>query len=103
TEYAAFYLNQAAPYRQTRDVILFDMRGTGSSGALHCPAMEPPVADIAKAYANPYPPAAVRACRAALSRNANLRLYNTPAAVRDLDMLRHALGYQTIDLRGLSY
>jgi pimeloyl-ACP methyl ester carboxylesterase len=46
---------------------------------------------------------AVRACRRDLERVADLAQYTTAASVADLDAVREALGYETINLIGGSY
>lgn len=101
TDSAGFYATDGAAYRQKRDVVLVDMRGTGGSNPLHCTALE------AKARAHPaapmYPPALVAECARALSAMADLRQYGTAAASRDLEGVREALGYERIDLNALSY
>lgn len=101
TESAEFYAGDGAAYRRFRDVVLVDMRGTGASNPLRCAAIETnakvdPAAPL-------YPPDLVATCAAALSTNADLRQYTTAAAARDLDAVRAALGYDTIDLNALSY
>jgi pimeloyl-ACP methyl ester carboxylesterase len=103
TGYAPFYLGENAQYRELGDVVLFDMRGTGQSGSLHCPYAEPPVTKIDSAYENPYRVAIMRECATRLSQRASLTQYNTPTAVEDLDAVRIALGYNEINLRGHSY
>ena len=40
TNSAALYTSDLKFHRQRRAVILFDQRGTGESGALHCPKIE---------------------------------------------------------------
>src|SRR5262249_25618268 len=47
--------------------------------------------------------AKVRACRAGLERNADLRFYTTPIAMDDLDDVRRWLGYARLNLYGASY
>lgn len=95
TKNVGFYLTDGARHREHRDIVSFDQRGTGGSNPLTCPglgALEPM-----------YPPDAVAACRDKLSETANLTRYRTEEAVQDLDAVRHALGYDRIDLFGLSY
>jgi pimeloyl-ACP methyl ester carboxylesterase len=95
---AGFYLGPGTEYRRTRDVVLVDQRGTGGSNALRCPALErrspldeyEPVEDVAR-------------CRRELEARADLRLYSTDIAAKDLDRVRAALGYERIDLWALSY
>jgi pimeloyl-ACP methyl ester carboxylesterase len=49
------------------------------------------------------PLARVRACRAALEREADLTQYTTAASVDDLERVREALGFERINLDGGSY
>jgi pimeloyl-ACP methyl ester carboxylesterase len=95
---APLYSSELKFHRERRAVVLFDQRGTGASGALHCPRTEhrPLLADL-------WTKADVVACRRALEAHASLAHYSTEAAAKDLDALRAALGYDRIDLAGLSY
>ena len=86
--------------RDDRDVVLVDQRGTGASAPLEC--------DLYGTGLTPYlesrfPVAAVRRCRESLARNADLTQYTSSIAADDLDEVRAALGYDTIDLAGFSY
>lgn len=96
------YLSVAPAFggiRQLRDIVLVDQRGTGNSHALRCPPpessseAEPPSAEESAAY--------LTDCLARL--DADPRLYTTALAMADLDEVRAALGYETINLYGLSY
>ncbi|HTY92560.1 MAG TPA: alpha/beta fold hydrolase [Steroidobacteraceae bacterium] len=82
-----------------RDIVLVDQRGTGGSNALSCPG------DFATEL--PDSPAVLaqqaRECLAKLAGHANVAEYTTSIAVRDLDAVRAALGYDTINLYGGSY
>jgi pimeloyl-ACP methyl ester carboxylesterase len=82
-----------------RDIILVDQRGTGGSNALNCPADSDPDAPDTPAVLTQ----AARACLAMLAAHATVADYTTSIAVRDLDAVRAALGYQTINLYGGSY
>jgi pimeloyl-ACP methyl ester carboxylesterase len=99
TKNVAFYATAGAAYRTDRDVVMVDQRGTGQSNALHCPAFSKPEA----AYQPIYPAAQVRTCRKVLEQSADLTKYGTADVVADLDAVRAALGYERIDLFGLSY
>jgi pimeloyl-ACP methyl ester carboxylesterase len=99
TKNAEFYASFGGAYRAGRDIVLIDQRGTGSSNPLLCPELATPEA----AYAPLYPAAAVRRCRKALEAKADLTKYGTGEAVADMDAVRAALGYDRIDLFGLSY
>jgi len=83
------------------DIVLVDQRGTGDSNPLVCGA------DLSK---NPgrvldeWPDdKALTECRDQLTKTADLRQYTTSAAVDDLEAVRQALGYEKIDLLGISY
>lgn len=99
TESAAWLSSDLAAVRAGRDVVLVDQRGTGGSNPLDC--------DFGSAAAEAgnglFPVEAVRACRDALARRADLTLYTTPLAMEDLDEVRGALGYGRINLLGASY
>lgn len=83
------------PVRAQHDLILIDQRGTGfSSPSLNCPEMETeeesgdPVAD----------------CRdRLLAEGINLAAYTSAASAADINDLRIALGYEQVNLYGVSY
>ena len=99
TKNVAFYATAGSAYRNDRDVVMVDQRGTGGSNPLHCPALS----KRETAYRPLFPAAEVRQCRRALEQTADLTRYGTADAVADLDAVRAALGYKQIDLFGLSY
>lgn len=82
-----------------RSVVLVDQRGTGESAPLNCPSLEEmelggessPQALAAKAID----------CLHELKHDA--RFFTTSVAVGDLDIVRAALGYETLNLYGISY
>ncbi len=82
--------------RATRDLVIIDQRGTGLSDKLDCP----PVADEESLSAAAQD-AAARACIAAVKRP--FSAYSTANAAHDIDQVRSALGYATINLWGASY
>lgn len=90
-----------APFRETRDILLFDQRGTGQSNRLDCKLPK----DLAGAMASlsAQDEEDVIACRNALAQHADLRAYTTPRAVADLDVIRRALGVARMDIFGMSY
>jgi pimeloyl-ACP methyl ester carboxylesterase len=96
-----FYLSVAAAFariRRDRDLVLVDQRGTGRSNRLDCTLPDAPdfsAADPQKLQA------LVRECRASLPGDP--RYYTTSIAVRDLDDVRAALGYEKVNLYGISY
>jgi pimeloyl-ACP methyl ester carboxylesterase len=88
--------------RVRRDLVFVDQRGTGDSHPLNCDLSSGRAA--AQSYFDElFPLDRVRACRAALERIADLRLYTTGIAMDDLDEVRAALGYEKINLYGISY
>jgi pimeloyl-ACP methyl ester carboxylesterase len=97
------YTSSAAPFdrvRRERDIILLDQRGTGRSHRLDCDYgnenLFDRVEDVRVVEEN-------LKCRDELSKKADLRFYTTSIAVRDLDDVRRALGYERINLFGNSY
>jgi pimeloyl-ACP methyl ester carboxylesterase len=87
-ENASFYRSLAPGYT----LVTYDARGTGRSGPLRCPMVSLGWPDDAKELA---------ACARALG--ARRDFYGTADHAEDLDAVRHALGYRTIALAGVSY
>ena len=97
-----FYTGVAAVFdriHRDRDIVLVDQRGTGASNALNCPGDSDPDAPDSTAALRQQ----ARACLATLATHANVADYTTSLAVRDLDAVRAALHYATINLYGGSY
>jgi pimeloyl-ACP methyl ester carboxylesterase len=104
TEFAAVLMHDFAFAHANRDIVFIDQRGTGGSNALHC-SLGKSFNDIVQSVAigvDADLPAVAR-CRDELEHRADLRLYTTPLAVEDLDEVRAALGYERINLFGVSY
>ncbi len=88
--------------RRERDIVLVDQRGTGGSNPLDCSLFGP--AENAQAFLVAFlPEESVQRCRSVLEERADLRLYGTHLAADDLDEVRRALGYERINLFGISY
>jgi pimeloyl-ACP methyl ester carboxylesterase len=98
------------PFRQVnreRDLVFVDQRGTGGSNPLTCELggdapddtllLDPMSDELLRARVLEE----LRACVASL--DADPRFYTTPLAMDDLDEVRQALGYDTINLWGGSY
>ncbi len=87
-----------------RDLVLIDQRGTGHSAPLQC---EVPAPDegLRRALYLSLQLAAFDACRASLQKLpwGDLRFYTTPNAMADADAVRDALGFDRINLVGISY
>ncbi len=77
--------------RRRRDVVLMDQRGTGGSNPLDCDLGQDPAA------------AKAAAARCLESLPGDPRFYTTSIAMEDLEQVRAALGYEQIDLVGVSY
>ena len=88
--------------RRNRDVVLVDQRGTGESNPLNC-APFGSREDMRGYFGEQFPVEIIRACRAALEKVADLKLYTTSIAMDDLDEVRTALGYDRINVYGGSY
>jgi pimeloyl-ACP methyl ester carboxylesterase len=86
--------------RRKRDIVLVDQRGTGDSHPLEC-ELHPLEAGLAARFADTGAADAVRKCREGWVADA--RHYTTPIAMDDLDEVRAALGYERINLWGVSY
>ncbi|MFN2597420.1 MAG: alpha/beta hydrolase [Pyrinomonadaceae bacterium] len=97
TAQAPWYAGELKEYRRHRDVVLVDQRGTGASNPLQC-GDEPD-----KYLGEMYPVEYVRNCRKKLEQVADLTQYTSPIAADDLDDVRAWLGYDKINLTGLSY
>jgi pimeloyl-ACP methyl ester carboxylesterase len=85
-----------ANIHQDRDIVLVDQRGTGESNPLRClsPDEEETLSDTQVIER-------LQSCPSRLQ--ADPRFYTTEIAMRDLDEVRAALGYDTINLYGASY
>ena len=87
-----------SPLRERRDIVLVDQRGTGESNGLECPSRS--LQETFEAMTTFVLPG-VEECRK--SYEADLTQYTTTIAMADLDDVRRALGYDTINLFGGSY
>ena len=96
---ATFYATQGKEYRRRHDVVLVDQRGTGNSNRLSIPQEKTPESDLREMYPVDY----VMRMRDALQQHADLTQYTTSIAMDDLDDVRAWLGYDRINLFGLSY
>ncbi|MDA1076880.1 MAG: alpha/beta hydrolase [Proteobacteria bacterium] len=83
--------------RRERDIVLIDQRGTGESNRLECPDLD----EAAQGYGEAEIAESTRACLRAL--NADPAFYTTSVAVQDLEAMRVALGYEQLNVYGVSY
>jgi len=83
---------------ESRELILIDQRGTGQSSPLQCEKEgADPYSDVFADFSNED----VQACIS--SYQVDLSQYNTNNAVLDFEAVRMALGYEQINLYGVSY
>ena len=84
-------------WRDDRDVVLVDLRGSSGSNRLDC-AM-PGSDDHPVGYLETlFPHDAIVRCRDELSKRADLTKYTTPLMIDDLDEVRTAMGYGKINV-----
>jgi pimeloyl-ACP methyl ester carboxylesterase len=100
TSFFAWLPGLYAGVHATHDIVLVDQRGTGASNPLIMPAM-PDTSGLSAADAEARLTAWAKDSLAAL--DADPRMYTSTIAADDLDAVRAALGYETIDLYGTSY
>ncbi len=100
TDFARQFVEDLTYIRQTHDVLLVDQRGTGGSNPLYCEELS-----LHQLSSLPprFPAEAVDRCHARLAASAALAHYTTADAADDLDAVREALGYTTLNLFGSSY
>jgi pimeloyl-ACP methyl ester carboxylesterase len=103
-------LSWLGPVRQNRDVIMFDQRGTGfSDPSMRCPEDEQArrklvLGNLTVQEYREVKIAALLRCRQALvAKGVHLDSYNTAESAADVNDLREALGYDKLNLYGLSY
>ena len=97
TEFYADYASIFDRIHRSRDIVLVDQRGTGQSNMLDCPSDETDVLNFSAEYV------ATLAADCLAELPGDPRYYTTSVAVDDLDAVRRALGYATLDIYGASY
>ena len=80
------------PALNTRDLVVFDQRGTGDSGPLVCSALSMVTAPVSTVIPN-----------CALQVGPTRGLYTTDDSTYDIEQIRKALGYTKLVLYGTSY
>jgi pimeloyl-ACP methyl ester carboxylesterase len=96
---ATNFLPRFVPYRDQRDIVFVDQRGTGESNGLRC---ESPIATAAL-MGTLFDHAGLPACRDDRARHADLTRYTTTAAARDYEAVLDQLGYRDANFIGISY
>ncbi len=96
-----FYAAYAAAFedvRRNRDIVLVDQRGTGQSSRMDCPVDEALVEGRYSAEET------IRYSKDCLDELPfDPRFFTTSVAVTDLEAVREALGYPSLNLYGVSY
>jgi pimeloyl-ACP methyl ester carboxylesterase len=86
--------------RRERDIVLIDQRGSGASNPLRCPPPE----DISALLRTPSAAEIEQYTSDCLQQiDADTHYYTTTQTAADIDAVRQALGYQRINLFGISY
>lgn len=96
----AMYADMAGTFRsirRERDIVIVDQRGTGASNPLDCPQLEGADLDTEVELVE----SATRNCLDTLPGDP--RFYTTSVAVRDLEAVRAELGYEHLNVYGVSY
>jgi pimeloyl-ACP methyl ester carboxylesterase len=92
-----FIAQAMAPALATRDLLVFDQRGTGASDPLSCPALSS-VQEIERASTS-----AELIARCALQIGPVRGAFTTQESVADIEAIRQAAGYEKLVLYGTSY
>ena len=95
---ASFMAKAIAPALRTRDLIIYDQRGTGRSDPLNCEALQNPLA-LEGAGSDVGHLAEQCALQLGPARGA----YTSEESVQDIEAIRQALGYEKLVLYGTSY
>lgn len=90
-----------ADVRKQRDLIFIDQRGTGKSSALECELGEAPDNTLSSEQQHQQFLDQLQQC--AESHAAVAPYYVTPFAIDDMDVVRQTLGYEKLNLWGVSY
>ncbi len=99
-ESAGYFDKLLTKTRQFRDILLIDQRGTGSSNILACDNMSPVDALAINDEAQDMV-ALTKECMDA--QNADITQYGSLNAVTDFEAVRKAIGYEQLDVYGISY
>lgn len=84
--------------RDRHDIVFIDQRGTGGSNNVTCSGSL-----FAGLTSDSQIPQATQSCLEEFAGKADPRYYTTAIAVDDFDQVRQALGYDRIDIYGVSY
>lgn len=108
--FSGFYVERLAPLLQTRDVILLDQRGNGySTPLLDCPELTRLAYDELESFSTleernrRFRETAVSCAARLAQEGVDLTAYHTGENAADIDAVRQALGYEQVNLYGVSY
>ena len=97
-QFYSAYAQAFEPVRRNRDILLVDQRGTGASSRMDCPIDE----DVVEGqFSVEQTVAYMKDCLESLPHDP--RFFTTSVAVQDLEAVREALGYPSLNLYGVSY
>ncbi|MBL0071987.1 MAG: alpha/beta fold hydrolase [Bacteroidetes bacterium] len=102
TKNATFFSDSVNLYRLEHDIVLIDVRGTGESNPLHCRQLQFKEG-LQQQFVEMYPKQYVKECFDSLSAIADLTQYNTTNMAIDIEEIRIWLGYEKINIFGLSF
>jgi pimeloyl-ACP methyl ester carboxylesterase len=98
---APMLLHKFEAIRRERDLVFVDVRGTGRSAAIACDIEDPE--DLAEVLGATMNLDGLAKCLDGYDDDLDLRQYTTMAMADDLDDVRAALGYEQVNLLGISY
>ena len=99
---AYFYTEIDDRYRRCHDIIFVDVRGTGNSQPLHCIELQTK-ASPTEHFDHPYQTRELEACLNMYRDTVDFNFYKTEYIVEDLEEVRQWLGYDKINLIGISF
>ncbi len=97
-----FYTEMDTIYRRYHDIVYVDVRGTGKSNPLHCLELQTK-SNPQEHFLDPYPHDELKACFEKYKDSVDFNFYKTKYIVEDLEDVRQWLGYQKINLLGISF
>ena len=89
------------PVLGSRDLVVFDQRGTGRSGLLRCPRLEATLKPESSSAPSAPLTRAVEECAESLGPRRSF--YTTRDTVEDIEAIRRELGVERVSLYGVSY
>ena len=98
---AAIFAEQLSTLLKDRDLLLIDQRGTGTSNALRCELYSNK--DPGTSLRDLFPVEVVKQCREQLQTHADLTQYSYANFANDMEQVRVALGYKSLNLFSGSY